>query len=52
MNDANVAFGAKFIEQLHSSQIPSCIKLVDAWIAKGVNLALTGPFTQHCSKTM
>lgn len=50
--NVHVLRGANLIQQAYSSMdVSSCRRLVEAWIAKGVNLALAGSFTNQCTQT-
>ena len=51
VNDAHISGGANLIDEIRSfAHISSCRKLVEAWMAKGVNLALAGSFTASCAE--
>lgn len=50
VDDESISLGAQLVEQMHRSfSIPSCLQLVRTWIARGVNLALAGIFTERCA---
>ncbi|KAF2112247.1 hypothetical protein BDV96DRAFT_497984 [Lophiotrema nucula] len=52
VDDSSIADGAQVLERLRSSfDITSSIQLFDAWISRGVNLALAGTLTQQCADT-
>ncbi|KAL9111029.1 MAG: hypothetical protein Q9227_004462 [Pyrenula ochraceoflavens] len=52
IEDAQVSQGALLIEQLKQfPPILQCRRLAEAWIAKGINLALAGSFTKLCAET-
>lgn len=51
--DADISHGAILFEQITGAlHMSSCMKLIAAWIAKGVNLALAGPFTKQCTQSI
>lgn len=48
---ALIAQGAELLEQIQDvSQIKVMSSLVDAWLSRGVNLALAGPFVTGCAQ--
>lgn len=47
-----ISEGAVLIEQLAGTlNVSACVKLVEAWTAKGANLPLAGRFTKRCAET-
>lgn len=48
--DSDVSRSSELLKQAYESG-SSCARLLEAWITKGVNFALAGPFTSQCTKT-
>ena len=52
ISEGSISRGAELIRQFGGSlNIHSCVSLVEAWIAKGINLALAEKFTTRCAQT-
>ena len=52
VNNVHISSGANLINEIRNfAHISSCRKLVEAWIMKGVNLALASPFTARCAQS-
>ncbi|KAJ4263359.1 hypothetical protein NW762_006178 [Fusarium torreyae] len=50
VNEAYILHGADLIVQMSRfAQIPTCVRLVNAWVATQSNLVLASPFTAQCA---
>lgn len=49
-DDAQIRHGARLIEHIRDAlQIQLCLKLIQTWMDRGVNLALANPLTEACA---